>query len=173
MAGGTLQDGSWGGYFLPDIDDEVLVAFEHGDINRPVIVGSLWNGKARPPEANDGRNAKKMFKTKSGMQILFDETPGLESVLIQDKAKNSVTLASNPGAESITLKDKAGSTIKLDTTSGDIAVTHKAGSTITLKADGSLSISAPGAIDITSTGGDINLQAANVNVKVTGTMDVS
>jgi phage protein D len=172
MAGGTLSE-SWGGYFLPDINDEVLVVFEQGDINRPVVVGALWNGQARPPETNEGLNAKKVLKTKSGMQILFDETPGLENLVVQDKAQNTVTLDSTPGTESITLKDKAGSTIKLDTTSGDIAVTHKAGSTITLKADGSLSISAPGTIELKSTGGDINLQANNVNVKVTGKMDVS
>jgi uncharacterized protein involved in type VI secretion and phage assembly len=171
MAGGDPSK-SWGGYFLPDINNEVLVAFEHGDINRPVIIGSLWNGQARPPESNEGANAKKLLKTRTGMQILFDETPGLEKLVVQDKAKNTLTLDSKLGAESITLQDKAGSTIKLDTTSGDIAITHKAGASITLKADGTLNISAPGNIELKSTG-NINLEAANVNVKVTGQMDVS
>jgi phage protein D len=172
MAGGELSN-SWGGYFLPDIDDEVLIAFEHGDINRPVIIGALWNGQARPPITNEGINAKKVFKTRRGMQLLFDETPGLEKLVIEDKATNSITLDAKPGVESITLKDKAGSTVKLDTTSGEIAITHRAGSTISLKADGSLSISAPKDIEINSIGGDINLTAQNVNVKVTGKMDVS
>jgi phage protein D/phage baseplate assembly protein gpV len=179
MAGGTPEQPgnpkkSWGGYFLPDIGDEVLVAFVQGDLNQPVIIGSLWNSTTPPPETNQGPNAKKLIKTKTGMQILFDETPGLENLVIQDKeGNNSVTLDAKPGAESITLKDKAGSTIQMSTTSGDIAISHKAGSTIILKADGTLSLSAPGTVELKSTGGDINLEAANVNVKVTGKMDVS
>ena len=89
MAGGSLSD-SWGGYFLPDIGDEVFVAFEQGDINRPVVVGSVWNGKARPPEINKDQNARKMIRTKTGMQLLFDETSGQECLCIQDKPGNSI-----------------------------------------------------------------------------------
>jgi uncharacterized protein involved in type VI secretion and phage assembly len=173
MAGGGPGQSSWGGYFLPDIGDQVLVAFERDDLNLPIIIGSLWNVTARPPETNTGPNARKLIKTKTGMQILFDETPGLENLVIQDKAGNTVRLDSKPGAESITLQDKAGSTIQMNTTQGDITLSHKDGSTIILKAGGTLSLSAPGTIELKSTGGDINLEAANVNVKVTGKMDVS
>ena len=46
-----------GSYFLPEVDDEVLVAFEHGDVRSPYIVGGLWNGKDSPPANNsDGKN---------------------------------------------------------------------------------------------------------------------
>ena len=44
MAGSNI-----GLYFLPEVGDEVLVAFEQGNLSKPVIVGSLWNGKRRPP----------------------------------------------------------------------------------------------------------------------------
>jgi uncharacterized protein involved in type VI secretion and phage assembly len=37
--------------FVPDVNDEVLVAFEHGDVRSPVIVGNLWNGTDRPPSS--------------------------------------------------------------------------------------------------------------------------
>ena len=42
-----------GFYSLPEIGDEVLVTFENGDIAHPVIVGSLWNGKDKPPKGSD------------------------------------------------------------------------------------------------------------------------
>jgi hypothetical protein len=61
----------------------------------------------------------------------------------------------------------------MDTTSGDIAINHKAGSAITLKAKGSISILAPGGIELKSSDGDISLEANNVKVNVTGTMDVT
>ena len=41
-----------GFYWLPEIDDEVLVAFEHGDMNKPYILGRLWNGQDKPPSPN-------------------------------------------------------------------------------------------------------------------------
>ena len=47
-------------YVLPDVDDEVLVAFEHGMVEFPYVLGSLWNGKDTPPETNeDGKNNRR------------------------------------------------------------------------------------------------------------------
>jgi phage protein D len=174
MAGGE-GDGhsSWGNSFLPEKGDEVLVAFEGGDFNQPIVVGSAWNGRNRPPHAGAAPNTDiKMLKTKTGMHLLFDETENREKLSIRDKAGNSIVLDSTEEKESITLADKAGSLIRMDTTKGDIAIKHKAGSAITLKADGTISILSPGNIELKSTGGDINLDAQNVNVKVAGNMDV-
>jgi phage protein D/phage baseplate assembly protein gpV len=160
MAGGSLSD-SWGGYFLPDVGDEVFVAFEHGDINRPVVVGSVWNGKARPPEVNKDQNARKMIRTKTGMQILFDETSGQECLSIQDKPGNSITLRSARNAESLTIKDKAGATIKLNAQPSEerLTITDKAGSSITMDSKtGDVIIEAKGNVIIKSgAGGKIDL----------------
>ena len=47
----TLMAGdNRGSWFIPDVDDEVLVAFEHGDLRRPVVVGFLWDGSKPPAE---------------------------------------------------------------------------------------------------------------------------
>lgn len=92
-------------YFLPDKDDEVLVAFDHGDVSKPIIIGSLWNGKARPPELNtDGQNNRRLIKTKSGHTIMLDDTSGQENLV---------------------LEDKAGSNIKMDSSTGDIIIEAK------------------------------------------------
>ena len=160
MAGGSLSD-SWGGYFLPDIGDEVFVAFEQGDINRPVVVGSVWNGKARPPEINKDQNAKKMIRTKTGMQLLFDETSGQECLCIQDKPGNSITLSSARNAESLTIKDKAGATIELNSHPSEerLTITDKAGSSIIMDSKtGDVIIEAKGNVIIKSgAGGKIDL----------------
>lgn len=145
MAGGTPVD-SWGAYFLPDIGDEVLVTFLQGDVNTPIVIGALWNGLAPPPEMNDGINAKKVIKTRGGLQITFDDTPGLENLMIEDKAGNtilldslvgfeslsitdkagaSITLSAQTGAESVTIQDKIGSRIKMDSLTGDVTIEAK------------------------------------------------
>ncbi|MGE5402343.1 MAG: phage baseplate assembly protein V, partial [Ignavibacteriales bacterium] len=131
-AGGDLiTQKSWGIYFLPDEGDEVLVAFEHGEINKPVIIGSLWNGLIRPPESNDtGLNEKKIIKTKSGMQILYDETPGSENLVLQDKEGSKITLDSTIGSEKIVLQDMAGSKIEMDSKTGNITIEAKGNVTV-------------------------------------------
>ena len=49
----TLMAGNKrGSFFLPEVEDEVLVAFEHGDLRYPYILGALWNGKDKPPDTN-------------------------------------------------------------------------------------------------------------------------
>jgi uncharacterized protein involved in type VI secretion and phage assembly len=66
-----------GWFFIPEKDDEVLVMFEHGDLNRPLIVGALWNGKDKAPDANaDGSNKKRLFKSKSGNLVTLDDDKG-------------------------------------------------------------------------------------------------
>ncbi len=65
-----------GWHFLPEPDDEVLVMFEHGDIRKPLIIGSLWNGKDLPPEKNDGANERKTFQSREGSRIEFDDAAG-------------------------------------------------------------------------------------------------
>lgn len=99
-----------GTYFLPDIGDEVLVCFEGGSIDKPIVLGGLWNGVNRPPAVNAGLNEKKMIKLKSGMQIVFDETPGFESLTIQDKMGSSIQMSSPSG--DIVIQAKGNVTIK-------------------------------------------------------------
>lgn len=96
-------------FFLPDVGDEVLVAFENGDVSRPVVIGSLWNGQQLPPETNQGLNVTRVIKTKAGHQIKFDDTLGLESVVVQHKNGSEVRMEFNG---SVTVSARTDLTLK-------------------------------------------------------------
>lgn len=85
-----------GAFFLPEVGDEVLVAFEHGDIHRPYVIGALWNGEAKPPFDNaDGKNNLRFIKSRSGHLIRLDDTENAEKIEIIDKTgNNSITIDS-------------------------------------------------------------------------------
>ena len=51
-------------HFVPEVNDEVLVTFEHGDIKKPTVIGSIWNKANKPPEANSSKKAIKKMKKK-------------------------------------------------------------------------------------------------------------
>ena len=73
--------------FLPEIGDEVLVGFEHGDPERPYILGSLWNGVDSAPReeiwgGDVAPNDIKRIMTKSGHRIQLSDKPGKEAIVI-------------------------------------------------------------------------------------------
>lgn len=76
-----------GWFFIPEVDDEVLVLFEHGDMQRPMIIGALWGGKDKPPEKNDGKNERRMIKSRQGNTILFDDDK--KKIIIEDGKQNA------------------------------------------------------------------------------------
>lgn len=110
MMGGSNR-GSW---FVPDANDEVLVAFEGGDPRRPYVLGGLWNGSDTPPASMDGagNNNKKVLKSRNGVTITLDDTSGSESLTLETPGGQKVTLKDGPG--SIELVDSNGNSIKLD-----------------------------------------------------------
>jgi hypothetical protein len=76
-----------GFYWLPEVQDEVIVAFERGQANRPYVLGSVWNGKDKPMgDAYLDENTNRMIQTKSGHQILFQDKAGEEKIIIADKS---------------------------------------------------------------------------------------
>ncbi len=66
---------------IPEVDDEVLVAFMHGDFNHAVVLGGVYNGVDTPPYANeDGDNNLRVFQSRSGHRVTFDDTAGAERI---------------------------------------------------------------------------------------------
>jgi phage baseplate assembly protein V len=112
----TLMAGSGrGSWFVPDVGDEVLVAFEAGDARRPFVVGALWNPSAKPPERMDkaGENARRVIRTKGGHRIALDD--GNQKIEITDANGNSIVLDAAGVSITATAKLKiAASTIEID-----------------------------------------------------------
>lgn len=76
-----------GFYWLPEVNDEVLVAFERGEAHTPYVVGSLWNGKDKPmKDAYTDENTTRMIMTKSGHKIILDDKKDAEKIIIADKS---------------------------------------------------------------------------------------
>jgi uncharacterized protein involved in type VI secretion and phage assembly len=109
MAGNNR--GSW---FIPDVDDEVLVAFEGGQVLRPYVIGVLWNGQDAPPESMDGagNNDKKLIRSRNGVRFIMDDTDGQESLLIETPGGQRVTLKDGPGE--VLIEDSNGNSVKLE-----------------------------------------------------------
>jgi len=117
MAG---QERGW--VTIPEVGDEVLVSFVHGDVNHAIVVGSLYNGKDTPPYANeDGKNNLRVFQSRSGHRVTFDDTSGAERIeiithneeirLLLDAKEKTLTVYSGKdiiieAKETVTLKCK-------------------------------------------------------------------
>jgi uncharacterized protein involved in type VI secretion and phage assembly len=154
----TLMAGKdYGTFFLPEVNDEVLVAFEQNNINHPYILGCLWNGVDTPPEKNeDGKNNIRTIQSRSGHKIIFNdnEEQKKESLEIQTKAGHRITLDDGSGSEKIEIVDKTGSnSIIFNSTQNSITiecgmalkikaqtVEIEAGSTMALKAGATMTI---------------------------------
>ncbi len=133
---------------LPEVNDEVLVGFEHGDIHRPYVIGGVWNGKDAPPEpVNDsiqgGKVRLRTIKTRTGHTLQFVE---------EDKgsSKAGVRLETT-GGHKIYLNDSE-SCIEIETTGGHKITMDDRGQSISVNSTGNLSLKAKGNIEIKANG---------------------
>lgn len=148
-----------GFYFLPEVEDEVLVAFELGDVRFPYVVGSLWNGKDAPPTKNDdGKNSVRVIKSRSGHVVRLTDEDGKEMIEIVDKSgKNSIRIDTSKNTITIT-SDKD---IALSASQGKITLDAKE---IEVKSSGNAKVEAGGNMDLKATGQmNVKGQAVNLN----------
>lgn len=147
-----------GTYFLPEVDDEVMVGFEHGDLRFPFVLGALWNGKDVPPATNgDGKNNLRLIKSRSGHVIKLNDEDGKETIEIVDKSgKNSIVI------------DTAKNTLTI-TTDKDIALAAAQGTikleaqNIELKSSADTKIEAGAGMDVEASAA-LNVKGATVNL---------
>lgn len=126
MMGGNNR-GSW---FVPDVNDEVLVAFEAGDPRRPYVVGALWNGSDSAPESMDGagNNYKKVLRSRNGVKITLDDQDGQEQLVLETPGGQKITLKDGPG--SVEIVDSNGNSVKLESA----GITLNASAKVTINA---------------------------------------
>jgi len=116
---------------LPEVDTQVVVAFEAGELRRPYILGSAWNGKEAMPEAPAAANNKRLIKTRAGSLLEFDDTDGAAKVTISMKSGHKVVL--DDSAQEVTMQHANGCVIKL-TVAGQVEIQANATVEITASA---------------------------------------
>jgi uncharacterized protein involved in type VI secretion and phage assembly len=156
-----MAGASRGFLFLPEVNDEVLVGFEHGDPNFPYVMGALWNGSDAPPLTDavaNGKVVKRQIKTRAGHLLTFDDTEGSEKIEIIDKSgKNSITISSSDNSIAVVAE-------------GDVSVTAKGG--VTVDATKDVSVKSQAKVEVQSsagmtlkTDGQMQIQGAMVQIK--------
>jgi uncharacterized protein involved in type VI secretion and phage assembly len=145
-------------YFLPEVDDEVLVAFEHGLVEFPYVLGSLWNGKDAPPESNDdGKNNRRTIKSRSGHIIRLDDTDGGEKIEIVDKSGNNSIVISTADN---TITISAAADISITSSGGKLQLS---GDGVEITSQAAVMIEASTSVDLKARG-QMTIRGATVNI---------
>ena len=140
-----------GSFWIPEIDDEVLVVFENGEFSRPIITGALWNGVNTVPTkityspdntekevANDkqsGNNDARFIRSRMGHTLAFIDEKGKGAISLRSAKNAELYIDDTDGKERIRLYDKkqnqwleidtANKKITLNTDTGDILLHAK------------------------------------------------
>jgi uncharacterized protein involved in type VI secretion and phage assembly len=150
-----LSGPSRGIFVIPQVDDEVLVAFHHGDLREPYVLGGVWNGQDRPPaQAPIDAMNKILIKTPKGHEIEIDDLQ--QKITITTLTRQSVVvdpqkieLSTSGGTAKATLQ-----TTGMVTLEGKVSLTLKApkisieGTTIDIKSNASTTINGGGQCEV-------------------------
>ncbi len=175
----TMAGNDRGTFFMPEKDDEVLVAFEHGDTEYPVVVGFLWNGKDKPPE-NDKHIRR--IKTTSGHTMEFDDNPGQEKIVIETQGKHTIEFDDKPGQEKIKVESQGGQKIEIeDNPAGKITIKTQMGNEVKFDdvTGGSITVTALKDISLNAPTIALNapvslsLSSANISLQALGSLSVT
>ncbi len=127
-----------GALFIPDVDDEVVIAFLAGDSRFPIVIGSLWNGAQNPPEQFSGDKVDRWTITgRAGTRIAIVET----------SASSAKIEFSTPNGVKGTLTDESGGSIKFEDTGGNSITIDSQG--IALQASAKVKVTA-GQVEISA-----------------------
>jgi uncharacterized protein involved in type VI secretion and phage assembly len=145
-----------GAFFIPQIGDEVVVAFNHGDLRDPYVVGSVWNSLDKPPATLPTDSVtKRAIRTPLGHELEFDEalqTVTLKSATQQtvEMSPDSISISATGGVASITLGTDGSITIRgksIDLQAVD-SIKLTAGTGVEASAAGSVALKAGSTCDV-------------------------
>jgi phage protein D len=160
----SIMAGKERGFFiLPEVDDEVLVIFEHGDIRFPYVIGALWNGMDKPPIStsqavgSNGKVNQRVWKTRTGHTITLDDSDDSPGIFIVDQTgNNKISIDSSQNKLSIEIDGDI--EIKAN---GNISL--KSSQNLQIQSDSDLSIKSSGNLNIEASGAS-NIKGATVNI---------
>ena len=159
-----------GALWIPEVNDEVLVAFEHGDIRRPYVVGQLYNGQDKPNEGSglidNGKVLRRGFISRKGHKFLF----------FDDDNKSGIAIISEDGSYKISIDEtnkeiRIKSSEKITVTSGK-DMTFKSGADLNIQASKGITIKADGALNLQSSQGATLDGGPKLDVKASGQISV-
>ncbi|MEJ8546915.1 phage baseplate assembly protein V [Brevibacillus borstelensis] len=158
-----------GSLFIPEVGDEVLVAFHLGDIREPFVIGMLWNKDNPGPEMADKNHVRKI-KSREGHEVIFGDDPQDGSITINTKKGQRIVLSDKQ--DTITIQEQSGNSVIAIKGSSANEITVKSGtSTITLDAKGQVTIESSASVKIKST--QIDLEANGLmNIKAGGALQI-
>lgn len=149
-----------GMYFVPEVNEEVMVGFEGDNAERPFIIGTLYHGNAKPDDWKTDNNDIKAIRTRSGHTIKFDDTKGKEKITIVDKEGNTIEFDSSKKELTITGLEK----LNLNAKEININGTDKVNiASKEIKADGTTKV------EVTSSS-EIKLAATNIESSSTASL---
>lgn len=158
----SLMTGSaMGMMFIPDVGDEVLVAFHLGHLNQPFVIGSLWNSQKKPPTYEQTNKIRKI-RTKKGHEVIFDDNDSAAKLTLK-----------TPDGHKIEFDDQK-DTIKMLTSSNqEVSVTGGSSGNVTLKAGSSkIEITQTGDITINATKA-VTIKGPQINVQATAKLSLA
>ncbi len=154
-AGSGETNGGRGSFFLPEIEDEVIVGFLNDDPREAVVLGML-NSSAKPAPINaQDDNHEKGFVTRSKLRVHFNDDT--KTISIDTPAGNSIIL--DEDTTSITIEDQNGNITKMNTDG------------IEMKSPGNIKVEATGNLDMKA-GMNMTLDATQITVKASASMEV-
>jgi uncharacterized protein involved in type VI secretion and phage assembly len=145
-------------FFIPEVEEEVLVGFENGHAEKPYVIGSHYTGKKKPDDWKGDKNHKKAIRTRSGHTIQFNDEDGKEDIVIYDKDKvNTITLSSH--GKLLTIECK-----------GDMKINAE---NIDITAESDYKLTVKGKIEITSQNDTVMKASGNFKAKTDKNMELS